>query len=111
MLSITLHLSECLWICRAWIAGYSPYVNTISEVCGLEPKSLNEVTEDQWLQVLIIIQLKRIMEEDAKKLLGFKAYNILPLETPGVANSFQSFPEVLHLTLILKSIVFNVSGN
>jgi hypothetical protein len=61
--------------------------------------------------VLIIIQLKRTMEEDAKKLLGFKAYNILPLETPGVANSFQSFPEVLHLTLILKSIVFNVSGN
>lgn len=45
-----------------------------------------------WL--LDVQQLKRIMEEDAKKVKGFKAYNILPLETPGVANVFQSFPEV-----------------
>jgi len=37
------------------------------------------------------------MEEDAKKVKGFKAYNILPLETPGVANVFQSFPEVKSL--------------
>jgi hypothetical protein len=34
------------------------------------------------------------MENDAKKLQEYKAYNILPLETPGVTNSFQLFPEV-----------------
>jgi hypothetical protein len=39
-------------------------------------------------------QLKRIMEEDAKKVKGFRAYNILPLDTPGVANVFEKFPEV-----------------
>ena len=39
-------------------------------------------------------QLKRIMEEDAKKVKGFKAYNILPLDAPGVANVFEKFPEV-----------------
>nr|XP_024357146.1 callose synthase 9-like isoform X3 [Physcomitrium patens] len=40
-------------------------------------------------------ELKRIMEEDAQKEKGFKAYNILPLETPGVANVFHNFPEVV----------------
>lgn len=49
-------------------------------------------------QVLIfwfeIMQMKRVMEEDAKKIRGFKAFNILPLETPGVANAFTNFPEV-----------------
>lgn len=46
------------------------------------------------------------MEEDAKKVKGFKAYNILPLETPGVANVFQSFPEVnlYHKTALHESI-------
>ncbi|XP_024386368.1 callose synthase 9 isoform X2 [Physcomitrium patens] len=40
-------------------------------------------------------ELKRIMEEDAQKVKGFKAYNILPLETPGVANVFHNFPEMV----------------
>jgi hypothetical protein len=44
--------------------------------------------------LLVCLQLKAVMENDAKKLQEFKAYNILPLETPGVTNSFQLFPEV-----------------
>ncbi|KAG0624695.1 hypothetical protein M758_3G268300 [Ceratodon purpureus] len=43
-------------------------------------------------------ELKRIMEEDAKKVKGFKAYNILPLDAPGVANVFEKFPEVVGAT-------------
>jgi callose synthase len=42
------------------------------------------------------------MENDAKKLQEYKAYNILPLETPGVTNSFQLFPEVSGATRALE---------
>lgn len=44
------------------------------------------------------LQEKRVLEEDAKKLKGFKPYNILPLKTPlgapSVLNPFDFFPEV-----------------
>lgn len=54
-------------------------------------------------------QLKRIMEEDAQKEKGFKAYNILPLETPGVANVFHNFPEVN--IMIGNDILFTSLGS
>jgi callose synthase len=38
--------------------------------------------------------LKKQMENDAEKIREFKPFNILPLETPGVVNAFQMFPEV-----------------
>lgn len=41
-----------------------------------------------------MFQLKRVMEDDANKLRAFKPYNILPLESPGVANAFEYIPEV-----------------
>lgn len=37
---------------------------------------------------------KKALDADAKKIEQFKAYNILPLESTGVNNDFQSFPEV-----------------
>lgn len=37
---------------------------------------------------------KKALDADAKKVEQFKAYNILPLESAGVNNPFQSFPEV-----------------
>jgi len=44
------------------------------------------------------LQEKRVLEEDAKKLKGFKAYNILPLKAPlgapSLLNPFDFFPEV-----------------
>lgn len=43
------------------------------------------------------MQEKRVMEEDAAKVKGFRPYNILPLETPetpAVLNPFDYFPEV-----------------
>ncbi len=40
------------------------------------------------------VQLKKQMENDAEKIREFKPFNILPLETPGVVNAFQMFPEV-----------------
>lgn len=52
------------------------------------------------------LQEKRVMEEDAKKLKGFKAYNILPLktplETPTVLNPFDYFPEVRSTDLFVR---------
>lgn len=46
-----------------------------------------------------MFQLKRVMEDDANKLRAFKPYNILPLESPGVANAFEYIPEVgVHTT-------------
>ena len=48
----------------------------------------------QFSDFLDFHQLKKIMEEDAKKVKGFKPYNILPVDTPGVANVFEKFPEV-----------------
>jgi len=46
------------------------------------------------------------MEEDAKKLKGFKAYNILPLktplDTPSVLNPFDYFPEVRFTDLYVR---------
>lgn len=48
------------------------------------------------------------MEEDAKKLKGFKAYNILPfktpLDTPSVLNPFDYFPEVRFTDLYVRII-------
>jgi callose synthase len=48
---------------------------------------------------------KRVMEEDARKLKGFKPYNILPLktpmDTPTVLNAFDYFPEVEGSTQLL----------
>jgi hypothetical protein len=42
-------------------------------------------------------QEKRVMEEDATKVKGFRSYNILPLETPenpAILNPFEHFSEV-----------------
>lgn len=43
------------------------------------------------------MQERKVMEEDAAKVKGFKSYNILPLETPetpAVLNPFEHFSEV-----------------
>lgn len=53
---------------------------------------------------------KRVMEEDAQKLKGFKPYNILPpqrflaetVEAPGILNPFEHFPEVVGATKALR---------
>ncbi|KAG0631673.1 hypothetical protein M758_1G271400 [Ceratodon purpureus] len=44
---------------------------------------------------------KRQLDADAKKIEQFKAYNILPLESAGVNNPFQHFPEVIAATRAL----------
>ncbi|CAK9232746.1 unnamed protein product [Sphagnum troendelagicum] len=46
--------------------------------------------------------LKKQMENDAEKIREFKPFNILPLETPGVVNAFQMFPEVTAATGALE---------
>ncbi len=72
----------------------------VSPICEF----LFSVVSDWWVSeflgillgifLLVCLQLKAVMANDAKKLQEYKAYNILPLETPGVTNSFQLFPEV-----------------
>ena len=60
-----------------------------------------------------MFQLKRVMEDDANKLRAFKPYNILPLESPGVANAFEYIPEVgVHTTQFSYSLhkVWKKSG-
>lgn len=52
-----------------------------------------------YLKMVADVQWKDRMEMDALKTLDFKAYNILPLETPGVADAIMLFEEV---RLILK---------
>lgn len=46
---------------------------------------------------------KKALDADAKKIEQFKAYNILPLESTGVNNDFQSFPEVVAATRALHT--------
>ncbi len=43
------------------------------------------------------MQEKRVMEEDAAKVKGFRSYNILPLEIPetsAIPNPYEHFSEV-----------------
>jgi len=47
-----------------------------------------------------------VMEDDANKLRAFKPYNILPLESPGVANAFEYIPEV---TAATRAIAYNTN--
>jgi callose synthase len=71
----------------------------------LMAKILNEVVDalhSANSDMTIDLSLKAVMENDAKKLQEYKAYNILPLETPGVTNSFQLFPEVSGATRALE---------
>lgn len=53
------------------------------------------------------------MEEDARKLKGFKPYNILPLktpmDTPSVLNAFDYFPEVRCIISLVNISSFVVS--
>jgi len=71
----------------------------------LMARILNEVVEalqSTHSEMTIDLSLKAVMANDAKKLQEYKAYNILPLETPGVTNSFQLFPEVSGATRALE---------
>ncbi|CAM6094411.1 unnamed protein product [Calypogeia fissa] len=66
---------------------------------------LNALTRDatpEEREKLIQKEWKDRMETDAKKTLDFKAYNILPLETPGVADAIMLFEEVEAAASFLK---------
>lgn len=44
--------------------------------------------------VLLILQLKRVMESDAAMTEDLIAYNIIPLDAPTMTNAIGLFPEV-----------------
>lgn len=51
-------------------------------------------TNDGLRELFCFCRQEAALDIDAKKIDQFKAYNILPLESTGVPNPFQSFAEV-----------------